>query len=336
MVRFGIVGFGLHAVKRLMPGFRLARNACVTALSRRDAGRARRSAKEHGIPQAFVSAEELCRSPEVDAVFVATPDSCHLGDTLVALECGKPVLLEKPMAMNAAEASQMVERARAKDLLLGIAHIFRFADSTRRLRQRVAAGEIGHVVFARSEFSYVVAPGHPRTWIHDAAIACGGPIADVGVHCIDALRFILDDEVARVSASARASPFGSMEAAALVSLEFRRSGLGAVLVSSLAEYRTPIEIIGDRGILRADNALRVDGPITIELRRPDGVETEQVSNDLAYARQVDAFADAVEGRANFPVPGEEGWKNQVILDAAYRSMKSGRTEAIASDGLATG
>jgi predicted dehydrogenase len=329
MVRFGIVGFGLHAVKRLMPGFRLARNARVTALSRRDAGRARISAEEHGISQAFASAEELCRSPQVDAVFIATPDSCHLSDTLVALECGKPVLLEKPMAMNAAEASRMVERARARGLLLGIAQVFRFADSTRRLRQRVAAGDIGHVVFARSEFSYLVA-AHSRTWIHDAAVACGGPIADVGVHCIDALRFILDDEVARVSARARPSEFGNMEAAAVVSLEFRRSGLGAVLVSSLAEYRTPIEIVGDCGVLRADNALSVDGPVTIELRRPGGVENEQVSNQLAFARQVDSFADAVEGRAPFPVPGEEGLKNQVILDAAYRSIKTGRAEAIPS------
>jgi 1,5-anhydro-D-fructose reductase (1,5-anhydro-D-mannitol-forming) len=329
MVRFGIIGFGLHAVKRLMPGFRLAQNARVTALSRRDAGRARASAEEHGIPQAFASAEELCRSPEVDAVFVATPDSCHLGDTLVALECGKPVLLEKPMAMNAAEASQMVERARAKGLLLGVAQIFRFAESTRRLRQRIAASEIGNVVSARSEFSYVVPPGYPRTWIHDAAIACGGPVADVGVHCIDALRFILDDEVSRVSASALAGETG-METAALVSLEFRRSGLGAVLVSSLAEYRTPIEIVGERGVLRADNGLSVDGPVAIELRRSGGVETEQVSNELAYARQVDAFADAVEGRAPFPVPGEEGWKNQVILDAAYRSIKTGRAETIPS------
>lgn len=119
-----------------------------------------------------------------------------------------------------------------------------------------------------------------------------------------------------------------MEAAALLSLEFRRSALGAVLVSALAEYRTPIEIVGERGILRADNGLSVDGPITIELRRPGGVETEQVSNELAYARQVDAFADALKGGAPFPVPGEEGWKNQVVLDAAYRSIWSGRAEAI--------
>ncbi|MBZ5568615.1 MAG: Gfo/Idh/MocA family oxidoreductase [Acidobacteriia bacterium] len=334
MVRFGIVGFGLHAVKRLMPGFRLARNARVTALSRRDADKATASAREYGIAHAFTSAEKLCRSPEVDAVFVATPNNCHLRDVLVALECGKPVLVEKPMAMNAAEARQMVEAARSRHLPFGVAQIFRFAESVRRLRERVMAGEIGRVVFARSEFSYS-AGSHPRRWIHDAAIAGGGPIADVGVHCVDALRFILNDEVASVSACGLAGKTpGTVESAAAVSLQFRRCGIGVVLVSARTQYRTPLEIVGEGGVLRAEDAFSVEKPVMIERQRADGMETEQVSNHLAYARQVEAFADAVEARAAFPVPGEEGLKNQVILDAAYGSMRSGSVEEIVE--LATG
>ncbi len=323
MVRFGIVGFGLHAVKRLMPGFGLAQRARVTALSRRDAERARASALEYGIAHAFASVEELCRSPEVDAVFVATANNCHLRDTLVALECGKPVLVEKPMAMNAAEARQMVETARSAGVPLGVAQIFRFAESTRRMRERLAADEIGRVVFARSEFSY---PGraHPRKWLTDAEIAGGGPIADVGVHCVDALRFILDDEVTSVSTAAYGDEeSGTVEASAVLSLHFCRSTLGLVMVSTRAEYRTPLEFTGEAGVLRADDGFSVDGIVTIQLKRAGKVETEEVSNRLAYARQVDAFADAVEGRAPFPAPGEEGWKNQMILDAAYRSMKTG-------------
>jgi 1,5-anhydro-D-fructose reductase (1,5-anhydro-D-mannitol-forming) len=328
MVRFGIVGFGLHAVKRLMPGFRLARNARVTALSRRDADRATASAREYGIAHAFTSAEDLCRSPEVDAVLVATPNVCHLHDVLVGLECGKPVLVEKPMAMNAAEARQMVEAARTKHVLFGVAQIFRFADSVRRMRDWVAAGEVGGVVFARSEFSYLAGP-HPRRWIHDAAIAGGGPIADVGVHCVDALRFILHDEVASVSGCGLADEkSGTVESAAALWLQFRRGGIGVVLVSGRAPYRTPLEIVGEGGLLRAQDAFSVDKPVTIERQSGDGVETEQVSNSMAYARQVDAFAGAVEGRGVFPVPGEEGFKNQLILDAAYRSLRSGRVEEI--------
>jgi 1,5-anhydro-D-fructose reductase (1,5-anhydro-D-mannitol-forming) len=330
LIRFGILGFGLHAVKRLMPGFVLAQNCRVTALSRRSMEKARESAQKFNISLAFDSAEDMCRSPEVDAVLVTTPNSCHLDDVLLALRCGKPVLCEKPMGMNSGECRQMVEAARDTGLLLGVAQVFRFEESAARLRERVASGEIGKVVFARSEFSFPAGAGHPRAWINDPAVAGGGPIADVGVHAIDALRYILQDEVVRVSARGRydLGP-DAVESAALLILEFSHGTLATVAVSFRTEYRTPLELVGETGVLRGDDVLNVERPITLELRR-DGsvVDTDQLSNRMAYARQVDAFADAVEGKAAFPVPGEQGWQNQEILDAAYRSLKSGKTEDV--------
>lgn len=330
MIRFGILGFGLHAAKRLMPGFALAQNCRVTALSRRTMAKAQETARHHKIPLAFDSAEELCRSAEVDAVFVTTPNACHVDDVLLALRCGKPVLCEKPMGVHAHECRKMVEAARETRLLLGVAQVFRFEESTARLRERVAAGQIGRIVFARAEFSFPGGTGHARTWIHDPAVAGGGPIADVGVHSVDALRFILQDEVVRVNASGLLDGSSSqMESAAALTLEFFRGTLAVVLVSFRAEYRTPLELVGEAGVLRADNALNVERPIKLELLRAGSiVETEQLSNHLAYAKQVDAFADAVEGKSKFPVPGEEGWRNQEILDGAYRSLKSGKTEDI--------
>src|SRR6266550_38801 len=330
MIRFGILGFGLHAAKRLMPGFALAQNCRVTGLSRRSLEKAQESAHEWKIPFAFDSAEALCRSPEVDAIFVTTPNSCHLQDVLLAVENGKPVLCEKPMGINADECRRMVEAARKANLLLGVAHVFRFENSTARLKERIAAGQIGRLIFARSEFSFQAAGGHPRTWLYDPAVAGGGPIADVGAHSVVALRYILQDEVLRVSARGMHDhESGELEAAAALILECSRGTLASVLVSYRAGYRTPIEVVGENGALRADDGLNVEHPITLELRR-DGavVERETVSNRGAYARQVDAFAAAVEGTSEFPVPGEEGWQNQEILDAAYRSLKSGRAEPV--------
>ena len=329
MVNFGIIGFGLHAVKRLMPGFALAKNCRVTALSRRDLAKAQESARHHAIPLAFDSSEQLCRSPEVNAVFVATPNACHFSDVLMAVSCGKPVLCEKPMAMNAEECRQMVEAARKARVLLGIAQVFRFEESTAWFRDQVAAGSIGKVIFARSEFCFPAGPNHPRSWINDHALAGGGPVADVGVHCIDALRFVLQDEVLRVNA--RELPGkrpGGVETGATLMLEFSRGTLATVMVSFRADYRTPFELVGETGVLRADDALNVERPILLEVRRGGTVtETKTVANELAYARQVDAFADAIEGKADFPIPGDEGWRNQRILDAAYRSMRNGQTEA---------
>jgi predicted dehydrogenase len=331
MVRFGIAGFGLHAMRRLMPGFAQAQNCKVVALSRRDPEKAREAAERYRIRHVFSSTEELSRCPEVDAVLVTTPNACHLADVLTAISAGKPVLCEKPMAMNADECRQMVEAARAASVPLGVAQVFRFEESTRRLRERIMAGDIGRSVLARAEFSYP-GVGHARKWLYDRSLAGGGPVADVGVHCIDALRYILQDEVVGVTTVGQSDEAsGDVEAAAILSLEFERKTLATVLVSTRAYYRTPIEVVGEKGALRADNALNVEKPIRIELWR-DGVlaAEETVSNSESYGKQVDAFAAAVEGREAFPVPGEEGWKNQAILDAAYRSLRCGRRERVES------
>jgi predicted dehydrogenase len=331
MIRFGIAGFGLHAVRRLMPGFALAQNCKVVALSRRDSNKARENAATYQISHVFASTEELCLCPDVDAVLVTTPNACHLRDVLTAVAARKPVLCEKPMGMNADECRQMVEAARDAGVLLGVAQVFRFEESTARFRERIAAGDIGRPIFARAEFSFPDS-GHHRTWLYDRSLAGGGPIADVGVHCIDALRYVLQDEPRRVSVVGRADErSGNVESAAIVTLEFLRGTLATVLVSYRAHYRTPLEIVGEAGVLRADDALNVERPIMLELwREGKRVAEESVSNRLAYANQVDGFAAAIEGQAMFPVPGEQGWQNQMILDAAYRSLSSGKSEAVGS------
>ena len=330
MIGFGIVGFGLHAVKRMMPAFTASKKCRVTALARRDPAKAAESAKQFRIPHAFTSVEELCRHPEVDAVFVTGPNSLHLPDVLTAVAARKPVLCEKPMAMNSDECRVMVEAARQANVLLGVAHVFRFEESTARFRDLLVSGEFGRPVLARSEFCFRAGDAHPRKWLRDKSIAGAGPLFDVGVHSIDTLRFILRDEVVRVSARAVSEPPPStVESSATMVLEFSKGTLANVSVSFTAEYRTPLEIVGEHGSVRAEDALNVERPVKIEIIRPSAnVSSETVSNDAAYLRQVDAFADAVAGRSAFPIGGEEGWQNQEILDAAVRSIQSGRVENV--------
>jgi predicted dehydrogenase len=328
MVRFGIAGFGLHAVKRLMPGFATARNCRVTALSRRDPERARESAREFGIAHAFTSTADLCASPEVDAVFVATPDAMHLADVLEAVRHGKPVLVEKPMAMNANEARQMVEAARAAGVMLGVAHVMRFEESMRWFRERVASGAVGEPVLARASF---VAPlvVSARTWINDPNLATGGPLADVGVHCLDTLRYVLADEVQTVMAQAHYDSHWVVEASGTTLFQFAGGTLATMAVSARAPYQTLLEVTGENGILSAVNALNVEHPVTLELRRGfDVIEKKEVMNDYAYTAQVEAFAAAVEEGKPFEIPGEEGLRNQLILDAIFRSVKSCKTEPV--------
>jgi 1,5-anhydro-D-fructose reductase (1,5-anhydro-D-mannitol-forming) len=326
MVRFGIAGFGLHAVKRLMPGFAKARNCRVTALSRREPERAKESAREFGIEHAFTSTAELCACPDVDAVFIATPDAMHLADVVEAVRHRKPVLVEKPMAMNAAEARLMVQTANNAGVLLGVAHVMRFEESVRWFRERIASGTFGKPVLARAAF---VAPllTSARTWIDDPRLATGGPLADVGVHCVDTLRYILNDEVQSVMAQATYDSHWVVEASGTTLFRFASGTLATMSVSARAPYQTLLEVIGEDGILFAVNALNVEHPITLDLRRGfDVIERREVLNDRAYTAQVEAFADAVESGKPFAIPGEEGLQNQRILDAIFRSVKSGNSE----------
>ena len=329
MIRYGIIGFGLHAVRRLMPGFAMATNSQVTALSRRNLTKAQQSAAEYKILHAFDSPTDLCRCIDVDAVFVTTPNSSHLNDVMVAIESGKPVLCEKPMGLNSNECRHMVEAARTAGVILGVAQIFRFARSITSFRERVAAGQIGKPVLVRSEFSFPAA----------LTLGYGYPIRQLRVAvplliqaCIVSMRsasFWTRKLLWLVPVRLQTGLSGDVETAAVLSLSFARGTLGSVLVSTRAEYRTPLEIVGEEGVLRADNAFSVSDPVEIELRTGGKVvEREVVSNTDAYARQVDAFSAALEGGVQFPVPGEEGWQNQEVLDAAYRSARTARIETV--------
>src|ERR1035437_8792698 len=328
MVRFGIVGFGLHAVKRLMPGFANARHCRVTALSRRDLQPAKESARQFEIEHAFASTSQLCACPQADAVFVSSPDGLHRDDVLAAVHHGKPVLCEKPMAMNPQQAREMVQAAHAAKVLLGVAHVMRFEESVRFFREQVAAGSIGRPVVARADF-FAPMLSSARKWMNDASLATGGPLGDLGVHCIDALRFILGQEVRSVSAAAHYDSHWVVEASATALLQFETGMLGTVSVSARTPYQTYLEVAGETGVLSSVNALNVEHSPTVELRSGfDVIERREVSNAQAYAAQVDAFAAAIEEGREFDIPGEEGLRNQLVLDAAFSSVERKKMEVV--------
>ena len=121
---------------------------------------------------------------------------------------------------------------------------------------------------------------------------------------------------------------GVAEASATAALQFEAGMLGTVSVSARTPYQTYLEVAGETGVLSSVNALNVEHPPTVELRRGfEVIERREVSNEQAYAAQVDAFAAAIEEGREFEIPGEEGLRNQLVLDAAFRSVKSGKVES---------
>lgn len=327
-IRFAILGFGLHASRRLVPSFARSAQAELVGLWRRNADAAASDAKAHGL-RAFTSAEELCASPEVDAVFITSPDAMHLDDVRLAFRHGKAVLCEKPLAMNAGQAAEMQAAAEAAGLLFGVGQNFRFNLSVELMREQILAGRIGTPQLAHAQYAY---PGNlaPRRWITDPMLACGGPIADVGVHCIDTLRYILADEVKSIAVLAsKDQRSGEVEAIATMQLAMMSGCFANVTATARAPYRTLLEVVGSEGMLTAENGLTVDRPVDVTLRKGgELIETHTVSNSDGYVRMIDSFSAALRGDGAFTATGADGVLNQRILDAAFRSWHSGLRETL--------
>ncbi len=329
MTRYGILGFGHHAIKRLLPAFAGAHASTLTGMWRRDPAKAQANASEYNIPRVFSSAEELCASPEVDAVFIVSPDSLHLPHVLLAAQHGKSVLCEKPLAMNAGETEKMLFATRAAGVVFGVAQNMRYNASAQLMREWIAEGRIGQPLLAHSQFCYD-ADRSPRTWIYDPSLAMGGPIGDVAIHCLDALRYLLATDITEVSTLAhKDAQSGAVESHAVINMAFGNGAMGAVSVTTRGSYRSLIEVTGESGVILCENGMTVEHPVDVVLYRQDKVAAHQrVSNDDAYSRMLDGFSAAVEGRGTYLAPGEDGLHNQRVLDAAYKSWHTGNRQKI--------
>ncbi len=307
-----------------MPAFAGTKQSTLVGIWRRDLAKAKDNAQELGIARVFESAEALCTSPDIDAVFVTSPDALHCAHTLLALKHGKHVLCEKPLAMNLAEAERMLAAAQSANLRFGAALNFRYNPSSERVRAWVHAGRIGKPCLAHAQFTFDSRTSN-RQWFYDPSVAFGGPIGDVGSHCIDLLRFLLDDEVTQVATVAASDAASSpLEAGAAISLGFRRGTFAAVTVSFRGAYRTAFEISGETGQIIAEDGLSSERTVRVTLLRNGRVETvEEISNDGSYSRMIDGFSAWIEGGAEYASPGQDAVATQRVLDAAYASWKQG-------------
>lgn len=326
-VRFAILGFGNHAVRRLLPAFAKSNRVKLTGMWRRDQAAARQNCIDHHIEHCFATPEELVSSPDVDVVYITSPDAMHRDDTLLAIKSGKAVLCEKPVSMNAAEAKEMAEAAKGAGVLYGVAQNFRYNRSLDWIRDQVRAGRIGKPQLAQAEYAYP-ADRAPRKWIMDPTLAAGGPIADVGVHCIDALRYVLGEDVTSVNTLAiKGRPEDAVEAIATLQMEMTGGVLANVTCNARSPYRTLISITGSDGVLVAESGFSVDRPVNVVLLRAgETIETITVDNSDGYTRMLDSFANALLTGDSFAATGEDAVRNMAALDAAFRSWKTGARE----------
>ena len=323
-VRYGIIGFGNFAERAIAPAIRESPNSELVAIQKRSLEAATLKAAQYGIPHPFDSVEKLVAHADVDAVFIVSANSEHYRETVAAAKAGKHVLVEKPMAMNVRECEQMISTCQKAGVRLMVGHMVRLSPIIVRMKEIVRSGQIGAVSAIKTEFVYNARISQ-RSWVYDQKIAGGGSLFDIGVHCLDTIRFLLDDEVVSVKSHLEPPPTATRtESTASVQLRFSRGTLATIYCSYASPIRRSfMEVVGTEGVLSVINFTRssVTIPLTILMKdtNEDGKQTveEIVVPDL-YVDEVTRFSDSILGNSNPAIPGREGLENQRVLDEALR------------------
>lgn len=187
-VRIGIVGAGSISHFHMV-GYRANSDmAEVTAVCDLNEARARAFAEQYQIPHIYTSHEKMLQEAPIDAVSVTTWNNCHAPVAIAALNAGKDVLCEKPLALNARQAMEMEKAAQTNGRLLMVGFVRRFAQNTEALKAAIDAGDLGEIYFSR--VNLVRRWGNPGGWFSDKKRSGGGALIDLGVHIIDLARFL--------------------------------------------------------------------------------------------------------------------------------------------------
>lgn len=315
-LRIGVLGAARITPMALVRPAREVDDVQIVAVAARDEARAGVFARKQGIPRVHGSYAALLADPEVDAVYNPLPNSHHGVWTIRALEAGKHVLCEKPLAANAEEAEAMAAAARACGRLLMEAFHWRYHRLAARVESILQSGELGAIRHVEAHFCVPLwIPGDIRYRLDLA----GGAMMDTGCYAVSIARFLAGAEPEVVRARAWLSSPGVdryMEA----DLRFPNGSNGRVTCSlfSSVPLRTRALVQGDRGRLSVFNPVAPQYGHRLTVTGPGGRRREKAPGPSSYAGQLDAFVRAVRG-APIPTPAEHGVANMRVIDAIYRA-----------------
>jgi predicted dehydrogenase len=321
-LRIGILGAARIAPMALIRPARQVAGVEVAALAARDPERARRFAARHGVPRVHESYEALLADPELDAVYNPLPNSHHCEWTIRALEAGKHVLCEKPLAANAEEAARMGAAAERAGRVLMEAFHWRYHPLAARMREIVGSGELGAVRHVEARFCVpLLLPGDIRYRLDLA----GGAAMDAGCYAVHVVRTLAGAEPEVVRAEARlASPRVDRWMAAELRFPGGCSGRVECSLASAKLLAASARVVGEAGELRVVNPIAPQIWHRLSVRGAAGRRSERVPGDASYTHQLRAFRAAVRDGAAFPTHPADSLANMRVIDAIYEAAGLGR------------
>lgn len=342
IVRWGIVGAGGIARRRTIPAINEISNASIQAVMDTNTNGMIDLMKEYDIPDVYGNIDDMLRNADIDAVYIASPVLFHKEQAIKILEAGKHLLIEKPLGIHASAAKEIMECAKTKNVCAGVAMVMRFHDGHQKIKEMIGHKDLGEIVCCRGQLTCWFPPMEGN-WRQNPAISGGGALMDMGIHCIDLIKYLMDDRAEKTVGIIENKSFSyPVEDSASFMLKMKK---GATCYID-AYFNIPdqaakcfLEIYGTKGSIIANGTIGQDGcgDIKVYIEQEDKVyESSQVRNKQAeavtmefeqvnmYAKQLSEFSECILTGKEPRTTMEDAYDTMKIIDAVYESAKKER------------
>ncbi|MGB2592694.1 MAG: Gfo/Idh/MocA family oxidoreductase [Candidatus Acidiferrum sp.] len=328
-VKWGVLSTAKIGLNKVIPAMQLGEWSEVVAIASRDGKRAENAAKKLRIPKAYWSYEELLADPEIEAIYNPLPNHMHVPWSIKAAEAGKHVLCEKPISLNAAEAKLLLDARNRTGVKIGEAFMVRTHPQWLRTRDLVRSGRIGDLRAVVGVFSYF---NRDAANIRNVADWGGGAMYDIGCYPINTSRFVYGEEPSRVMGLVERDPDFQTDRLASVILDFPSGQAIFTCSTQLVAYQR-MQFLGTKARIEIEIAFNAPNDRPCRIFVDDGrdvfgggVSVETFPTCDQYTVQGDVFSRAIRGDGDVPVSVEDAIGNMAVIDAVFRSAKTGRWE----------
>jgi predicted dehydrogenase len=328
-VRWGVLGAAHIALKSVIPAMQQSLRSRVVAIASRDLGRAQTAAAALGIARAYGSYDELLADADVEAIYNPLPNHLHVPWTIRAAKAGKHVLCEKPIALSAAEARELLAVQARTNVQIGEAFMVRTHPRWIKARELIAGGRIGALRLVSGHFSYY---RRDPADIRSRREWGGGALLDIGCYPITLSRWLFGTEPDAVIAMIERDPDMQIDRLTSALLRFP-SGQATLSCAGQLVAHQCMHLFGTTGRIEVEIPFNAPAGHQTRLivddgRDLDGTGSESIEFPAVnqYTLQGDQFSEAIRGRGTVPVSLDDAIANMAVIDALFRSAESGRWE----------